>query len=165
MKNNYTYNKKPKIEKLCQAIRKMITLNRKGLGLSFKDVAHELGMSEGTLINKIKPSMHTNDLTLSEFIHLLELTGCYEPLEFIASEFDLILIPRVDGKVSIDDIEALTDSISMETSDVFRTIKQALSDDNLEDHEIDASLKELDEADAESAKLRQSLIAMKNREE
>ena len=143
--NDYIHNKQPKNPKLCKLIRKCITINRKEIGLELEDVAHELGMSKGTLENKLKPSMATNDLSITEFIHFLELTGDYSALKFIASEFDFTLVKNEDIKPTCREINTLVDNLSIESSDVFRVAKEALKDNKIDSIEREKLCKELDE--------------------
>ncbi len=83
IETSYTHNKRPKDTKLCQTIRRSINISRKLQSFTWDDAANELGLSGGTLDNKLKPAKHENDITLSEFIHILEITGDYEPLEYL----------------------------------------------------------------------------------
>ena len=162
---SYTHNKSPKDKKLCQIIRKTITLNRKELGLEFKDVAYELGLNEGTLSNKLKPSMTQNDLTLTEFIHFLELTGSFEALQHIANEFDLALIPKKQAEAKSSDMSALVDRANIENSDVFREIKKAIEDGFIDEEEQQKILKEIDEAQTANAELKDSVSHLTVKEE
>lgn len=159
--NDYMHNKESKDSKLCKIIRKTITLNRKALGLEFEDVAHELGLHAGTLENKLKPSMPTSDLTVTEFMHFLELTGDYAALEYIAKKFDLVLIPKKDSEAKTSDINQLVDKANIENADVFRVVKMIISDNIITDEERDIILKEIDEAEKANAELRDLLLHMK----
>ncbi|MCD6433749.1 MAG: hypothetical protein J7L21_06880 [Sulfurimonas sp.] len=163
--NDYIHNKSPKDKKLCQLIRKTITINRKELGLEFDDVAFELGLSPGTLSNKLKPSMDHSDLTITEFIHFLELTGSYEALIYIATEFDLALIPKKQVEAKSSDISALVDKANIENSDVFREIKKAIEDGFIDEDEQKRILKEIDEAQTANAELKDSVSHLTIKEE
>lgn len=158
MINEYKFNKHPKDPKLCKMIRRTITLNRKELGLEFEDVAHELGLCEGTLKNKLKPSMDISDLTLTEFIHFLELTGSYEALEYIANEFDLVLIHKKEAHSTTADINLLVDIANMENSDVFRVVKESIEDNNITADEKQKILKEIEEAQKANAELKDRVL-------
>ena len=160
--NDYIHNKAPKDKKLCQLIRKTITINRKELGLEFKDVAFELGINEGTLSNKLKPSMPQSDLTLNEFIHFLELTDSFEALEYIASEFDFTLVKKSNSITTTTDIHTLVDTANIENSDVFRVVKKAMADGEISDEEKVQILKEIDEAEQANAELRDTVLHFKN---
>lgn len=163
--SDYTHNKEPKDSRLCQIIRKTITVNRKELGLEFNDVAYELGLQPGTLQNKLKPSYALGDLTLSEFMHFLSLTGDYAALEYIANKFDLMLIPKKKAKTDSNDINKLVDMASIENSDVFKIVKMAISDDVITPEEKELILKEIEEAERANAQLRDKIEHLMLKEE
>ncbi|WP_345993747.1 phage regulatory CII family protein [Sulfurimonas sp. HSL-1716] len=154
---DYAENKSPKDPKLCQLIRKAITVNRKAIGLEFDDVAEELGLQPGTLENKLKPSYANGDLTLTEFVHFLELTNDMGPLEYIASNFDMLLVRNDDVTPTVKKIGQLADKAMMESSDVFRSAKEALEDGNISEDEKERLLKELRESNTANFELEQQL--------
>jgi len=158
--NDYIHNKQPKDPKLCKLIRKCITLNRKKLGLEFEDVAHELGLSEGTLANKLKPSMSTNDLTINEFIHFLELTGDYAALKYIAKEFDFSLIKNDDVKPTCKEINTLADNVMIESGDVFRVAKEAMENNDIDATENEKLQLELDQVVTAALEMKKKLKGM-----
>lgn len=163
--SDYTHNKVPKDRKLCQIIRKTISLQKRNLGYEFEDVANELGMSKGTLENKVKPAKDSNDLTLTEFIHLLELTGDYSALEHIASHFDMALIHKNIATAKIADINLLVDKANIENSDVFRVVKKAMEDGKIKDDEREDILKEIDEAQKANAELKDLVLHIATNED
>lgn len=162
--SDYTYNKMPKDPKLCQLIRKTITVNRKAIGLEFKDVAAELGMQLGTLENKLKPSYDNGDMTITEFMHFLELTGDMSALEYIASKFEMVLVHKHTSHSEISNINILVDAANIENGDVFRVIKCALLDGVITKIERQMILKEIDEADRANAELRDIIINLNPKE-
>ena len=164
MTNDYKYNKQPKDPKLCKMIRKCITINRKELGLEFEDVAHELGLHDGTLANKLKPSMDHSDMTLTEFMHFLELTGDYSALEYMAGEFDMILIPRIILPAKTSDINLLVDVANIENGDVFKMVKQYINDDEILDNEQVSILKKIEDAQKANAVLKDSVLHLASKE-
>jgi len=155
---SYTFNKSPKDRTLCRVIRKTITTQKKNIGLSFAEVAEELGMSNGTLENKLKPAKHDNDLSITEFVHFLELTGDYAALEHIANEFDLVLVPKKDTKSSMGDINLVADLANIENADVFRVVKNAMQDGTISEDEKEEILKEIDEAQKANAILKDTIL-------
>jgi len=163
--SDYTYNKSPKDRKLCQMIRRTITLQKKEIGLEFEDVANELGMSHGTLNSKLKPAKDHNDFTLTEFIHFLELTGDYASLEYIASQFDMVLVPKKQSEAKTSDINLLVDMANIENSDVFRVVKMAISDDVITQEERESILKEIEEAQKANAELKDLVLHLATQEE
>ena len=162
---DYMHNKRPKESKLCSLIRRSITLNRKELGLSFNDVANELGLTEGTLSNKLKPAKAENDMTLSEFIHFMELTGDLSALEYIAELFDTVLVKKSVEKADVADINLLVDVANMENSDVFRVVKESMSDGIIDENERAAILKEIEEAQKANARLKDMVLHLATEKE
>ena len=88
---SYTFNKAPKDKDLLKLIRRAITKDIRANGLTLEEFANEIGLSAGTLDNKLKPSCETNVLNLDEFIHILDITADYEPLEYIAKRYGFTL--------------------------------------------------------------------------
>ena len=158
---NHNINKRPKDMKLCQMIRRTININRKELGFEWDDVAAELGMSGSTLDNKLKPAKIDNDITLSEFIHILELTGDMSALEHLNSLCEYIAIPK---KVSVPDTKDITILVSMamkENNDVFNEAQKDLADGKIDAKEKASILKELEEAQKANANLRYIIERLK----
>lgn len=162
--NDYINNKASKDAKLSQLIRKTITVNRKEIGLEFEDVAHELGMQPGTLQNKLKPAMQTNDMSITEFVHFLELTGDYAALEYIANKFDCVLVHKKQAKATITDINIIVDTANIENADVFREVKQDMADGMISNEERTRILKEIDEAQVANAKLKDLVLHLNPKE-
>ncbi len=142
----YTQNKRPKDMQLCQMIRRTINIDRKLNGYSWDDSANELGMSGSTLDNKLKPAKHENDITMSEFIHILEITGDMEPLAHLNSMFKQIAIPEKASTTNAQDISSLVDIAMLENNDVYNEAKRDLADGVIDTDEKVRILKELDEA-------------------
>lgn len=158
--SDYTHNKAPKDSGLCKVIRRSINLDRKRQGFDWDDAAHELGMNGGTLENKLKPSMATSDMTVTELTHFMELSGDYAALEYLAKKFDMVLIPKKHESTKIADINVQVDLASMENNDVFRVVKVAIADDKLTPDEKENILKEIEEAEAANARLKDTVLSM-----
>lgn len=156
--NDYIHNKAPKDRELCRIIKRAINLDRKRQGFDWDDIANELGLNGGTLENKLKPSMSTNDIAITEFMHLLELSADYSPLEYIAGKFDMVLIPKKQAAANISDINILVDKANIENGDVFREIKNAISDGIIDEAEQKRILKEIDEAQKANAELKDRVL-------
>jgi len=159
--NEYTENKLPKIAELYRLITRTISLDKKKSGLNFEEFANEIGLCSGTLRNKLKPSDTIHDLTLMEFINILETTGDYSSLEFVASHFNKMLIDKRVSLRSAKRLHVLADDGMVDESDVFRSIKIALKDNIIDDNEKIEILKELDKADATNASIRVALNGVK----
>jgi len=102
---SYTFNKAPKDKDLLKLIRRAITKDIRENGLTEDDFANEIGLSAGTLANKFKPSCDTNVLSLDEFIHILDITADYEPLEYIAKRYGFTLCRPDDRGEQAEDPE------------------------------------------------------------
>ena len=162
--NDFTYNKAMKDKKLYEAIRKTVNkVNLAKLDMSQEDFAHELGLAPGTLTNKLKSSYDTGDINLTEYLHILEITEDYRSLDYIAREFDFMLVPQKTAVSTCQDINTLTDKASIENSDVFRTVKQALEDGVITYSEQEKILKEIDEEQTVIADLKASVLNLKVR--
>ena len=161
---DHIHNKRPKDAKLCTMIRASITKSRKYIGLSFEEAANELGLTEGTLANKLKPAKAENDMTMSEFIHFLELTGDLSALEYIAGLFDMVLVKKSVEKANVADINLLVDVANMENSDVFRVVKESISDGVIDEDEKAAILKEIEEAQKANARLKDMVLHLASKE-
>lgn len=156
--SDFTHNKAPKDSGLCKTIRRSINLDRKRQGYDWDDAAHELGLNGGTLDNKLKPSMPTSDMTVTELMHFIELSGDYSALEYMAKKFDMVLISKSHEKASTSDLNLLVDKANMENSDVFRTVKRAIEDGVIDNEERENILKEINEADVANAKLKDTVL-------
>lgn len=156
--SDYTHNKAPKDVGLCKVIKRSINLDRKRQGFEWEDAAHELGLSGGTLENKLKPSMANNDMTVSELMHFFSISGDYAGLEYMANQFDLVLIRKKDAVASASDLNLLVDKANMENNDVFSVIKRAIADGKLTEDEQIAALKEIDEAQKANAELKDMVL-------
>ncbi|MDD3467767.1 MAG: hypothetical protein PHE67_11525 [Campylobacterales bacterium] len=158
--NDYVHNKNPKDPKLCQLIRKTITVNRKAIGLEFEDVAFELGLNKGTLENKLKPAMATSDMTITEFVHFLELTGDYAALAYMARQFGFILVEETKSHAINSNLSILVDTANMENADVFKAVKMAMSDGAITAEEKEMILKEIEEAQRANAQLKELVLSI-----
>ena len=129
---SYTYNKAPKNREVLKAIRASITKDIRSNGLSLEEFAHEIGLSEGTLENKLKPSMHTSDITLAEFLHIIDITGDYKALELIAKRYGFILAKSEVSKTEKTDLNTSvmlkTLSLESEQGRFAKVLKEALED-------------------------------------
>lgn len=153
---SHTFNKEPKDSKFLKVIRNLINKDRKSNGFSMEEEANEIGLCQGTLEQKLKPSAPL-DFTVSEITHLMDLSGDYSPLEYLASKYDFTLVKKDCCKKSIAELTALVDRVMMEGQDIFRVAKIALDDGSLSDDEKESILKEIDEADKANAELRAQL--------
>ena len=135
---SYTFNKMPKIHELCKLIKKVIVKDTRDNGFTREEFANEIGLSEGTLENKLKPAS-PYDLTLHEFIHILDLTGNYEPLEYIAKRYGFTLCrPDTEPQESNDPITiVMLKALGLEEvqGDLAHTVKDAIQDGEIDEDE------------------------------
>lgn len=156
--NSYTDNKRPKDTGLCRLITKILTKDRRENGYSKEEQAIELGLNVGTLENKLKPSYHTGDITLSEFIYVLEITGNYEPLKYLNSIFDLMAVPKeIQIKCDAQKISFYADNAQIESNDVFSAAKKAIADGKVTIQEKENILREIEESERATAELKASV--------
>ena len=136
---SYTYNKAPKNREILKAIRASITKDIRSNGLSLEEFAHEIGLSEGTLENKLKPSMHTSDITLAEFLHIIDITGDYKALELIAKRYGFVLAKAKTTQTKTDDIKTSvmlkTLNLESEHGKFAKVLQEALEDGVIDDDE------------------------------
>ncbi len=136
---SYTYNKAPKDRELLKTIRRSIVKDIRRNGFTMEDFAHEIGLSEGTLENKLKPAMATSDITLSEFIHIMDLTADYSPLEYITKRYGFTLCkPKIASQTANDPIiNVVIHSLNLEEAqgDLAKAIKEAIKDGVLDEDE------------------------------
>jgi len=135
---SYTYNKMQKLKDLCKSIRATITKDIRSNGLSLEDFANEIGLSAGTLENKLKPAS-PYDFTITEFIHILDITGDYAPLEFLAKRYDFRLCKPDTTKSECDNLIL---AVTLKTFDLeelqgnlAKTIKEAIQDGEIDESE------------------------------
>lgn len=153
-------NKEPKDSGLYKLLRASITKDNRRNHLTDEDFANEIGISGGTLQNKLKPSQDM-DLKLMEFIHILKITGDLNPLVYINNIFDLTAIPKVNGESTIKDINILVDNAQMNQNDVFYVAKKALEDGIIDAKERKDMILEIEKQQGATAKLLQQLKDLK----
>jgi len=135
---NYTHNKAPKDRELLKTIRRSIIKDIRRNGLTMEDFAHEIGLSEGTLENKLKPAMATSDVTISEFIHIMDLTADYSPLEYIAKRYGFTLCrPKTEESKKADAMDLAIKTLDLEAThgDLAKEVKEAVKDGVIDEQE------------------------------
>lgn len=138
MNVSYTYNKMAKLQELCKIIRGSIVKDVRRNGLSFADFAHEIGLSQGTLENKLKPAS-PHDVTVTELIHIMDITADYAPLEYIARRYGFILCKAEEERPSIENTTAFVTINTLDLGAVFgeleRIVKEAIEDGEIDESE------------------------------
>ncbi len=142
MDYKYGTNKRPKEHGLLVAINKSIIEDCKRNNIDKEIFAKELGTTQGTLKNKLTRANTTNDFTLTEFIHIMEITGDYRPLKYIADMFDFTLTKLEHDSVDIEELDELADTMQIESNESFSAAKDASRDKKITKDEKERMLQE-----------------------
>lgn len=143
----YLSNKQSKDSRFLSLFKKAFHKDRLRNGFSLDEAAHELGMSSGTLEQKLKPSSE-NDISVTEWNHHLELTGDFSTLEYFAFKhgFELKKLDVNTQKITAIQVLDDADNAMQESNEAWGKIKSSLKDKKLDKKEKLESLKEIDEA-------------------
>lgn len=79
-------------------------------------------------------------------------------LDGILKEFDMVAVKRTHAKASTADINLLVDMANIENSDVFRVVKESMSDGVIDENERVSILKEIEEAQKANARLKDMVL-------
>lgn len=150
---SHTFNKQPKDPSFLKVMRKTINKDRKLNGFDMEEEANELGLSCGTLEQKLKPSAPL-DFTVSETMHLFEMSGDFTPLEYIANKYGFNLVEKKLSIATVIELHALADNAMIENDDVFRAVKVSMKDGIIDEEEKQRILQEIDEAQKANAELK-----------
>ena len=144
---DYIYNKQPKDPRFLAAFRKAFNKDRKNNSFTPEESANEMGISHGTLEQKLKPSAE-NDITVTEWNHHLELTGDFSTLEYFAFKhgFELKKLDVNSQGITIIGVLEDADNAMQESNEAWGKIKSSLKDQKLSKKEKLESLREITEA-------------------
>ena len=144
---NYVLNKQPKDPRFLAAFRKAFNKDRKNNSFTPEESANEMGISHGTLEQKLKPSTE-NDITVTEWNHHLEITGDFSTLEYFASKhgFELKKLDVNSQGITIVGVLEDADNAMQESNEAWGKIKSSLRDQKLSKKEKLESLREITEA-------------------
>ena len=81
-------------EQLSEIIQSMILKSR----IPAKELAEQLGKPYSTLLREANPNDEGAKLGVETFIKILKLTGDTAPIEYIAQELDLEVVPKKAAK-------------------------------------------------------------------
>ena len=158
----YGRNKRAKDHGLLVTINKSIIADCKRNNISKDDFAKEIGTTPGTLKNKITMTNATNDFTLAEYIHILEITGDYSSLKYICEMFGFIMqSTEPQDQLTNEFLSSLADEMQIECSESFAEVKSALKQPHISKDLIDSMLKELNENIEAAMKLKQAVEFIK----
>lgn len=144
---DYQSNKQSKDSRFLAFFKKAFNKDRLRNGFTSDEAANEMGMSHGTLEQKLKPSAD-NDITVTEWNHHLELTGDFSTLEYFALKhgFELKKLDIDTRNVTIEIVVDDADSAMQESNEAWAKIKSSLKDQKLDKKEKLESLREIMEA-------------------
>lgn len=144
---DYLSNKQSKDSRFLALFKKAFNKDRLRNEFSRDEAANEMGLSSGTLEQKLKPSAD-NDITVTEWNHHLELTGDFTTLEYFVSKhgFELKKLNLLKTVVTIHQINIHADNAMKESNEAWAKIKISIKDKKLNKQEKFDSLREIDEA-------------------
>ena len=144
---DYLHNKQSKDSRFLAIFKKAFNKDRLRNGFTVDEAAHEMGISHGTLEQKLKPSAE-NDITVTEWSHHLELTADFSTLEYFAQKHGFELKKLDIYHTSKDDIQInkQADKAMMEFNEAWAKVKTSLLDHKLDRKEKNETLTEIAEA-------------------
>ncbi|MCC4260802.1 phage regulatory CII family protein [Pseudomonas aestusnigri] len=109
-----------------------------------KELAHRMGTSHTSLLNRVNPNDDTHRLNLEQFLQILALSGDMRPLAALADEFGFDLVAR--EKPAAQELTSALLHMSAEVADVTRAVTDALDDGRVSQIERQKILREAGEA-------------------
>lgn len=157
---NHLGNKRKKEHGLLVAINKSITKYCKKNNIDKADFAIKIGLaSENSLQNKLKRSREDTDITISELIHITEITNDFEPMKYLNEMFGFVMTSsEPEEHISVEQLNQITDEAQIESNEFFAVTKKANHDKKISVEEKENMLKEGFEA---LEKIKEQLEAIK----
>lgn len=126
-------NKRKKEHGLLVLITKTINSFCKNTNTEKIDFIHKLGISsEGYLLNKLKRTREDTDITVTELIHIMEITSNYQCLKYINEMFGFVMTSiEPDEHISPELLNQITDEAQIESNEFFATTKRANIDQKI----------------------------------
>lgn len=150
MNNSYEYrgNKRPKEHGLLVSIRKDILSFCKKEDMEKDSFAHTIGLASwGSLENKLKRTKDDTDITITELLHIQELTKSHAPLKYMCEMFGFVMTStETDEETTVEELNSLSDKAQMESNESWAEIKKASADGKFTVEEKEAMKKEAMEA-------------------
>lgn len=144
--NQYEHigNKRKKEHGLLVLITKTINNFCKNTNTEKIDFVQKIGISsEGYLANKLKRSREDTDITVTELIHIMEITNNYQPLKYINEMFGFVMMnSEPDEHISPELLNQITDEAQIESNEFFATTKKANSDKQITIEEKENMIKD-----------------------
>ena len=128
---DYVFNRQMKDPRFLVAFRKAFNKDRIQNGFSYEESANELGLSHGTLEQKLKPSAE-NDITVTEWSHHLDLTGDFSTLEYFALKHGFEIKKLDINKIIPNEavINTQADKAMIEFNEAWAKVKNSLLDNH-----------------------------------
>lgn len=163
MEQSYSHigNKRKKEHGFLVSVNKAITTYCKKNRIERTDFAIKIGLaSEGSLLNKLKRSREDTDITVTELIHIMEITNNYQPMKYINEMFGFVMTSsEPDEQVSYEQLNQIADEAQIESNEFFATTKKANSDKKISIEEKENMIKDGMEA---LEKIKEQLEAIRN---
>ena len=162
----YLSNKQSKDSRFLSLFKKAFHKDRLRNGFTLDESAHELGMSGGTLEQKLKPSAE-NDISVSEWNHHLEITADFSTLEYFASKHGFSLKKLDVNPCCKDETEVnnQADKALIEVNEAWAKVKTVLVDNVLTKKEKFELSREVAEGIKELQQLEHDLNCLKTEDE
>lgn len=162
---DYVFNRQMKDPRFLVAFRKAFNKDRIQNGFSYEESANELGLSHGTLEQKLKPSAE-NDITVTEWNHHLDLTGDFSTLEYFALKhgFELKKLDINNAIASSFEVGVQADRTMIEFNEAWAKVKNSLLDNKFDRKEKNETLREISEAIKELQQLQHDVEYIKVQE-
>lgn len=153
-------NKRQKEHGLLVTINKSIAKYCKKNDIDKTSFAIKIGLaSENSLSNKLKKSREDTDITISELIHITEITSNYEALKYLNEMFGFVMISsEPEEDITVEQLNQITDEAQIESNEFFAVTKIANKDKKISIEEKNNMLKEGMEA---LEKLKEQLEAIR----
>ena len=162
---DYLHNKQSKDSRFLAIFKKAFNKDRLRNSFTIDEAAQEMGISHGTLEQKLKPSAE-NDITVTEWNHHLELTADFSTLEYFAQKHGFELKKLDIYHTSKDDtqINKQADKTMIEFNEAWAKVKTSLLDHKLDRKEKNETLTEIAEAIKELQQLQHDVEYIKVKE-
>ena len=109
-----------------------------------KELAHRMGTSHTSLLNRVNPNDDTHRLNLEQFLQILALSGDMRPLAALADAFGYELAAK--EKPAAQELTGALLHMNAEVADVTRAVTDALDDGRVSQIERQKILREAGEA-------------------
>jgi hypothetical protein len=162
----YLFNKRPKDARFLAVFRKSFNKERIVNGFTMEEASNELGMSQGTLEQKLKVGADFARLTYDEINHHMHNSLDLSVLEFIAREHNCKLVPLYldRSQKSEEQVNTQADKAMLEFNEAWAKVKNSLIDDKFDRKEKNETLRGISEAIKELQQLQHDVEYVKVQE-